>query len=117
MICPYELASILMEEFELDENTARVKARIILQRIEDHQNAKLTYKRRQSLGSSSFAVPGKRKLPIHDCAHVRNAIARFSQTQGLTSEERKTAARKILRAAKRCGIDVDEGSAVYKAAH
>lgn len=41
--------------------------------------AKLTGKKRKALGTGSFAVPGKRKYPIHDAAHARNALARVSQ--------------------------------------
>ena len=41
--------------------------------------AKLTYKQRKKLPAKSFAVDGKkRKYPIHDIAHARNALARVS---------------------------------------
>jgi hypothetical protein len=36
---------------------------------------------------SSFAVPGKKKYPVHDAAHARNAIARVQQ-HGSPSEKR-----------------------------
>jgi hypothetical protein len=67
--------------------------------------AVITTKRRDALDDSEFAVPGKRKLPLDTCARVRNAMARFSQTQGLTADEKSTAINKILRAASKCGID------------
>ena len=35
--------------------------------------------------------PKERKEPIHDAAHVRNAIARFKQVQGVTDAERDAA--------------------------
>lgn len=41
--------------------------------------AKLTSKKRNSLKSSQFAEPGKRKYPISDPSHARNALARVSQ--------------------------------------
>ena len=41
--------------------------------------ARLTYKARKRLRLSSFAEKGKRKYPIHDLAHARNALARVSQ--------------------------------------
>src|ERR687894_472361 len=44
--------------------------------------AKLGAKERAQLPDSAFAYidsQGKRRLPIHDAAHVRNALARFSQ--------------------------------------
>lgn len=34
---------------------------------------------RKKLDSSQFALPSKRKYPIHDKAHVRNALARAAQ--------------------------------------
>jgi hypothetical protein len=41
--------------------------------------AKLTSKKRKSLPTSSFAVPGRRAYPIEDASHARNALARVSQ--------------------------------------
>jgi hypothetical protein len=40
---------------------------------------KLTYRRRQKLPPSAFAIPSERKYPIPDAAHARNALARVSQ--------------------------------------
>ncbi|MGW5197355.1 DUF6582 domain-containing protein [Streptomyces spiralis] len=36
-------------------------------------------KKRKTLPKSSFALPGKRKYPIQDKAHARNALARVAQ--------------------------------------
>ena len=41
--------------------------------------ADLTTKRRNSLPSSTFGLPGSRKYPMPDKAHARNAKARASQ--------------------------------------
>ena len=41
--------------------------------------ATLTAKKRNKLPESVFAIPGKRKYPIHDEAHARNALTRVSQ--------------------------------------
>ncbi|HEV8468684.1 MAG TPA: DUF6582 domain-containing protein [Candidatus Limnocylindria bacterium] len=66
---------------------------------------------REKLDKRQFAYvdkTGEGHLPIHDEAHVRNAIARFNQTE-FESETAKDAARtKILAAAKRHGIEVAE---------
>ena len=40
--------------------------------------AKLTYGERKSLGNSTFAIPSKRKYPIPDASHARDALARVS---------------------------------------
>jgi hypothetical protein len=64
--------------------------------------AVLTTKKRSSLKDSDFAVPGKRKLPIHDCSHARNAAARLPMTMGLSPEEMKMAKQRIKKALSMC---------------
>ena len=74
---------------------------------------------RNRLKDSSFAWiddKGERHLPINDEAHVRNAIARFNQTEFDEPGAKSAAARKILAAAKEHGIDVDKNDDVVKAA-
>lgn len=70
-----------------------------------NDDSELAAAARNKLPEGKFAVPDKRKLPIHDEKHVRAAMSRFSSTEGLTSEERTTAAKKIVTAAKSHGID------------
>ena len=41
--------------------------------------AVLTEKARDKLRKSQFALPAKRRYPIHDLAHARNALARVAQ--------------------------------------
>lgn len=80
--------------------------------------AELTSNKREALRSNQFAYvdrDGEEHLPIHDESHVRNAIARFNQTHFESKTARDKARRKILRAAKRFGIDVDEDANVRKA--
>jgi hypothetical protein len=60
------------------------------------------------LPDSEFAFPKERKEPINDAAHVRNAIARFDQVEGVTDEERDEAWQRIRTAAKKYGIDMGE---------
>lgn len=69
--------------------------------------ATLDAKTRASLPNSAFAYVdsmGKRRLPIHDEAHVRNALARFNQVRFESEEARDRAFRRLLRAATRYGI-------------
>lgn len=56
----------------------------------------------------AYAFPGKRKEPLTDASHVRNALARFDQVQDVTDSERDEAWSNILAAAKRYGVDVAE---------
>ena len=50
--------------------------------------SELDTKHRDHIDSDKFAFPKERKEPIHDAAHVRNAIARFNQVEGVSDEER-----------------------------
>ena len=80
----------------------------------------LSTKQRDDLRKDQFAYvdrQGGEHLPIHDESHIRNAISRFSQTDFQSDNARREAAKKIVRAAKRHAIDVDEDSDVAKAAH
>jgi hypothetical protein len=60
------------------------------------------------LPDSEFAFPKERKEPINDAAHVRNAIARFDQVEGVTDEERDEAWQRIQKAAKKHGVHMGE---------
>jgi hypothetical protein len=60
----------------------------------------------RQLGSSQFAFPKERKEPLSDARHVRNAIARFNQVEGVSKTERDAAWRRIKAAAKKYGIEV-----------
>ena len=79
----------------------------------------LTTAKRERLHDSSFAYidkGGERHLPINDESHVRNAIARFDQTDFESASAKGRAARKITAAAKRHGIEVSDDSDVAQAA-
>ena len=81
--------------------------------------AELTADKREKLRDGSFAYidkDGERHLPINDESHVRNAISRFDQTDFEDASAKHGAARKIMSAAKRHDIEVDDGSDVAKAA-
>jgi hypothetical protein len=62
------------------------------------------------LADSEFAFPRERKEPLTDARHVRNAIARFDQVEGVSDAERDQAWQRILAAAKRYDVDVSESS-------
>jgi hypothetical protein len=60
------------------------------------------------LADSEFAFPRERKEPLTDARHVRNAIARFDQVEGVSDTERDQAWRRIMAAAKRFDVEVSE---------
>ena len=72
--------------------------------------SKNTEAAREHIADANFAFPKERKEPIHDAAHVRNAIARFNQVEGVSDEERDAAWKRIKAAARKHGVDVKEKS-------
>jgi class 3 adenylate cyclase len=68
---------------------------------------KLTARERAMLPDRVFAYidsAGQRRLPIHDAAHVRNALARFDQVGFEDDAARDQARTRLLRAAHKHGI-------------
>ena len=69
--------------------------------------AKLTAAERAGLPDRAFAYidsRGRRRLPINDEVHVRNALARFDRVEFEDDAARERARRRLLNAAKRFGI-------------
>ena len=60
------------------------------------------------LPDSVFAFPNQRKEPLTDANHVRDALARFDQVEGVSDEERDLAFVNIKKAAEYYGINVHE---------
>ena len=59
---------------------------------------------RHRLVDSDFAIPGKRKLPIHDEEHARLAWDMLDRTEGLSPFEREEGRERIIRALHRHGV-------------
>lgn len=72
--------------------------------------SKLSEDERDRLPEREFAFPKQRKAPIEDAAHVRAAIARFNQVKDVSDQERDEAWGRILKAAGKHGVDVQEKS-------
>src|SRR6516165_6523120 len=69
--------------------------------------SRLNARKRSGLPDSAFAYVdsrGRRRLPIHDAAHVRNALARFNQVAFEDDASRDKARRRLLNAAKKFRI-------------
>jgi Family of unknown function (DUF6582) len=60
------------------------------------------------LEDEQFAFPEARKEPLTDARHVRNAIARFDQVEGVSDAERDRAWRRITAAARKFDVSVSE---------
>jgi hypothetical protein len=89
---------------------SRVRRRLI-------HMAELDTKARNKLRRSQFAYvdsEGAEHLPINDEAHIRNAMARFNQTDFESTSKREGARRKIVSAAKKHGIEIDKDDNIAK---
>src|SRR5437016_12304054 len=68
---------------------------------------RLKTSKRSRLPDRAFAYidsRGRRRLPVHDKAHVRNALARFNQVAFEDEAARERARTRLLNAAKKYGI-------------
>jgi len=72
--------------------------------------SKLTTEDRKEISAKEYAFPKEKKEPLENAAHVRNAIARFNQVEGVTEAERDAAWKRIQAAAKRFNVEMDESS-------
>ena len=72
------------------------------------EHGDLSSSERQDLPDSAYAFPGKRKEPLTDAEHGRNALARFDQVQGVTDEERDQAFANLRKAARHYDVDIAE---------
>jgi hypothetical protein len=65
---------------------------------------------KNKLASTQFAFPKERKEPLTDAKHVRNAVARFDQVEGVSDAERDRAWKRIVAAAKKFDVEISEKS-------
>ena len=65
---------------------------------------------RAELPESVFAFPRQRKEPLTDASHVKNALARFDQVEGVSDADRELAFANIKKAAAHYGVTVNEKS-------
>jgi hypothetical protein len=74
------------------------------------QGEGLSTAEKDKLADNEFAFPKERKEPLTDARHVRNAISRFDQVEGVSDSERDQAWKRILTAAKKYDVEVSESS-------
>ena len=68
--------------------------------------ATVSTRRKNRMSSQTFAFPKERKEPLNDARHVRNAVARFDQVEGVSDRERESAWRRIRAAARKYGVEI-----------
>ncbi len=72
------------------------------------EHGKLNTADRKDLPDTVYAFPKERKEPLTAAGNVRNAIARFDQTKGVTDAERDQAFTNIQAAAKHYNVELTE---------
>jgi hypothetical protein len=72
--------------------------------------SKISTETRKSIPGEKFAFPKERKEPLENAAHVRNAIARFNQVEGVSEAEKDAAWKRIKAAAKKFDVEMDESN-------
>ncbi len=70
------------------------------------ESAGLSTAEQDRLHDSDFAFPKQRKEPLVDASHVRNAVARFDQVEGVSDADRDEAWRRIRSAARKYDVEV-----------
>jgi hypothetical protein len=73
--------------------------------------AELDTRDRNKLRKSQFAYvdkDGEGHLPINDESHVRNAMARWNQTDFESASKKEGARRRIVGAARKHGIEISD---------
>ncbi|MBV9737445.1 MAG: hypothetical protein JO177_04670 [Candidatus Eremiobacteraeota bacterium] len=63
---------------------------------------------RDALPDTVFAFPKERKEPLTDASHVRSALARLDQVEGVSDRERAVAFANIKKAAQYYGVHLSK---------
>lgn len=71
---------------------------------------KLDTGHRDKIAGTHFAFPKQRKEPLEDASHVRNAVARFDQVEGVSDADRDEAWKRIKAAGIKYGVEINEQS-------
>jgi len=62
------------------------------------------------LPDNVYAFPKERKEPLTDAKHVRSAISRFDQVEGITDAEKDAAWKRIIKSAKKFDVEIHESN-------
>ena len=72
------------------------------------KSGKLNAGQKDKFPDKTYAFQEKRKEPLEDASHVRNALARFNQVKGVSDDERNEAFKNIKKAGKKFGLKIEE---------
>lgn len=71
------------------------------------KGSSLSTAQKNDLPKKVFAFPDERKEPLTDAKHVRNAVARFDQVEGVSDAERDKAWKRIRTAARKYDVEIE----------
>jgi hypothetical protein len=71
------------------------------------KRGELSSKQRDRMSTDTFAFPKQRKEPLNNAGHVRNAVARFDQVEGVSDSDRESAWKRIRSAARKFGVHIE----------
>ena len=84
-----------------------------------HLTAPKEYRKGGATKRSAYADPSRYKYPVNTAGHARAALSYFSKPKNhgiYSSSDRKSIARRIVRAAHKFGITISPDSAILKLA-
>ncbi len=70
------------------------------------QSSGISTAEQNRLPEDEFAFPEQRKEPLTDASHVRNAVTRFDQVEGVSDSDRDKAWHRIQSAARRYDVEI-----------
>lgn len=105
----YNLGS--KEEFDFETGTFKT---IPITKNTASIEKKLDTKDRKKMSKTEFGIPELKKYPLNDASHVKSAISYFSKAP---AKYKHSLALKIMKAAKKYGVEVSKTSDVYKEAN
>ena len=86
---------------------AATKRKTATRRSTGKRSSGLSTRQRDRMSTETFAFPKQRKEPLNNASHVRNAVARFDQVEGVSDSERESAWKRIRSAARKFGVHIE----------
>lgn len=92
----------------------------LFQIVENMRNINLSEERSKPpkgypKSKDQYAIPDEYLFPIENAKHVRAAVVLFGKHNFKDEAQKKEAAKRIIRAAHKYGVDVGKDTEVYKA--
>lgn len=90
------------------EETSRTCAAACRVECEITDNGPASALHSSRMNKTAYGFPAEKKEPISDAVHMRNAVARFNQVEGVTDTQRDNAWKRIKTTAQKFGVELNE---------